>query len=99
MKNIRVGKQTFVMTEKMKKWKKTLSIFTLLDKELKRLGLQRSYRSTSRYVAREWDKLKRMERLNEMEEAESLKERIQRRRMEELRRKKPSFIHSATETR
>ena len=48
MKNIRVGKQTFVMTEKMKKWKKTLSIFTLLDKELKRLGLQRSYRSTSR---------------------------------------------------
>ena len=52
MKNIRVGKQTFVMTEKdEKKWKKTLSIFTLLDKKLKRLGLQRSYRSTSRYAS------------------------------------------------
>ena len=42
---------------------------------------------------KEWDKLKRMERLNEMEEAESLKERIQRRRMEELRRKKPHLFN------
>ena len=40
MKNIRVGKQTFVMTEKdEKKWKKTLSIFTLLDKRIKKVGI------------------------------------------------------------
>lgn len=42
---------------------------------------------------KEWGKLKRMERLNEMEEAESLKERIQRRRMETLKRKKPHLFN------
>ncbi|MDK6296540.1 SA1788 family PVL leukocidin-associated protein [Staphylococcus caprae] len=93
MKNIRVGKQTFVMTEKDEKKMEEnfIDIYVVRQRIKKRLGLQR-IEAPAGMRRKEWDKLKRMERLNEMEEAESLKERIQRRRMEELRRKKPHLF-------
>ena len=95
MKNIRVGKQTFVMTEKdeMKMKESGVNMFSLRQRIKKGWDYNEAIEAPAGMRRKELDKLKRMERLNEMEEAESLKERIQRRRMEELRRKKPHLFN------
>ncbi|MFW3641863.1 SA1788 family PVL leukocidin-associated protein [Staphylococcus caprae] len=94
MRNIRVGKQTFVMTEKDEKKMEEnfIDIYVVRQRIKKGWDYNEAIEAPAGMRRKEWDKLKRMERLNEMEEAESLKERIQRRRMEELRRKKPHLF-------
>ena len=89
MKNIRVGKQTFVMTEKdeMKMEESGINMFSLRQRINKGWDFYDAIEAPVGMRRKEWNALKRMER------AESLKERIQRRRMEELRRKKPHLFN------
>ncbi|EGS40336.1 hypothetical protein KZA27_05020 [Staphylococcus capitis] len=95
MKNIRVGKQTFVMTEKdEKKMEESgINMFSLRQRINKGWDFYDAIEAPVGMRRKEWNALKRMERLEEMREVESLKERIQRRRMEELRRKKPHLFN------
>ena len=94
MRNIRVGKQTFVMTEKdeMKMKESGVNMYGVRQR-IKRLGFYDAIEAPAGMRRKEWNALKRMERLEEMREVESLKERIQRRRTEELRRKKPHLFN------
>ena len=89
MKNIRVGKQTFVMTEKdeMKMEESGINMFSLRQRINKGWDFYDAIEAPVGMRRKEWNALKRMER------AESLKERIQRRRKEELRRKKPHLFN------
>lgn len=89
MKNIRVGKQTFVMTEKdeMKMEESGINMFSLRQRINKGWDFYDVIEAPVGMRRKEWNALKRMER------AESLKERIQRRRKEELRRKKPHLFN------
>ncbi|MGX0611634.1 SA1788 family PVL leukocidin-associated protein [Staphylococcus capitis] len=89
MKNIRVGKQTFVMTEKdEKKMEESgINMFSLRQRINKGWDFYDAIEAPVGMRRKEWNALKRMER------AESLKERIQRRRKEELRRKKPHLFN------
>ena len=95
MKNIRVGKQTFVMTEKdeMKMEESGINMFSLRQRINKGWDFYDAIEAPVGMRRKEWNALKRMEQLEEMREVESLKERIQRRRMEELRRKKPHLFN------
>ena len=88
MRNIRVGKQTFVMTEKdeMKMEESGINMFSLRQRINKGWDFYDAIEAPVGMRRKEWNALKRMER------AESLKERIQRRRKEELRRKKPHLF-------
>ncbi|MEJ7163165.1 SA1788 family PVL leukocidin-associated protein [Staphylococcus capitis] len=89
MKNIRVGKQTFVMTEKdeMKMKESGINMFSLRQRINKGWDFYDAIEAPVGMRRKEWNALKRMERV------ESLKERIQRRRMEELRRNKPHLFN------
>lgn len=89
MRNIRVGKQTFVMTEKdeMKMKESGINMFSLRQRINKGWDFYDAIEAPVGMRRKEWNALKRMER------AESLKERIQRRRKEELRRKKPHLFN------
>ena len=89
MKNIRVGKQTFVMTEKdeMKMKESGINMFSLRQRINKGWDFYDAIEAPVGMRRKEWNALKRMERV------ESLKERIQRRRKEELRRKKPHLFN------
>lgn len=89
MRNIRVGKQTFVMTEKdEKKMEESgINMFSLRQRINKGWDFYDAIEAPAGMRRKEWNALKRMER------AESLKERIQRRRKEELRRKKPHLFN------
>ena len=94
MKNIRVGKQTFVMTEKdEKKMEESgINMFSLRQRINKGWDFYDAIEAPVGMRRKEWNALKRMERV------ESLKERIQRRRMEELRRKKPHLFNVSQKT-
>ena len=89
MRNIRVGKQTFVMTEKdeMKMEESGINMFSLRQRINKGWDFYDAIEAPVGMRRKEWNALKRMERV------ESLKERIQRRRMEELRRNKPHLFN------
>ena len=77
------------MTEKdeMKMEESGINMFSLRQRINKGWDFTTQLKRQSVCVAKEWNALKRMER------AESLKEHIQRRRMEELRRKKPHLFN------
>ena len=94
MKNIRVGKQTFVMTEKdEKKMEESgINMFSFRQRINKGWDFYDAIEAPVGMRRKEWNALKRMERV------ESLKERIQRRRMEELRRKKPHLFNVSQKT-
>ena len=89
MRNIRVGKQTFVMTEKDEKKMEEnfIDIYVVRQRIKKGWDYNEAIEAPAGMRRKEWNALKRMERV------ESLKERIQRRRMEELRRKKPHLFN------
>ena len=89
MRNVRVGKQTFVMTEKdeMKMKESGVNMYGVRQRIKKGWDFYDAIEAPVGMRRKEWNALKRMER------AESLKERIQRRRTEELRRKKPHLFN------
>ena len=95
MRNIRVGKQTFVVTEKdeMKMKESGVNMYGVRQRIKKGWDFYDAIEAPVVMRLIEWNALKRMERLEEMREVESLKERIQRRRTEELRRKKPHLFN------
>lgn len=95
MRNVRVGKQTFVMTEKdeMKMKESGVNMYGVRQRIKKGWDFYDAIEAPVGMRRKEWNALKRMERLEEMREVESLKERIQRRRTEELRRKKPHLFN------
>ena len=95
MRNVRVGKQTFVMTEKdeMKMKESGVNMYGVRQRIKKGWDFYDAIEEPVGMRRKEWNALKRMEQLEEMREVESLKERIQRRRMEELRRKKPHLFN------
>lgn len=95
MKNIRVGKQTFVVTEKdeMKMEESGVNMYGVRQRIKKGWAYNDAIEAPVGMRSKEWKALKRMERLSEIEENLSLKERLQRRRMETLKRKKPHLFN------